>query len=172
MKKAFLKLLVASSLSLAASEVKAQNLITINNSFEQGKIGWNFSGTNTQLINQDGHTGSSSLKLVSKEGSLTYFYTEPKVQKFTLSAGKKYELKMWVKPLTKIREVEIRVYATTGFKAEQDIAETYRNKNLKVNEWQEISIPFTGKDYPEAKFSIAIGVSEVLFDDIMLVEVK
>lgn len=172
MKKSIFKSIGILGICLFTLQLRAQNVLVVNPSFEQGKTGWSFFGENTQLINNEGHTGSSCLKLISKEGSLTYFYSDPKVQKLALSAGKKYELTLWVKPLTKIREIELKVYAFTGFKADQDIFESYRNKNLKVNEWQQITIPFTAKDYPEAKFSIAVGLSEVLFDDITLVEVK
>ncbi len=172
MKKLVFKSLIILGICLFTLQLRAQNLLSINTSFEQGKTGWSFFGENTQMVNNDGHTGNSSLKLFSKEGSLTYFYSDPKVQKLAFSAGKKYELTMWVKPLTKIREIELRVYSPTGFKADQDIFESYRNKNLKVNEWQQITIPFTAKDYPEAKFSVALGLSEALFDDIVLTEIK
>lgn len=172
MKKAFLKLLVTSGICLAASSLKAQNLLVVNNGFENGKTGWSYSAADVQLVNDEGYKSKASLKIISRPGNYTYLYTEPKTQKLSLNAGKKYELKIWVKPLTALREVELRVYSVSGFKAGEDFQQVVKTKNLKVGEWQELVIPFSSKDYAEAKFSLAVGIGEVLFDDVTLVEVK
>jgi len=172
MKKIIFKLCCLSGILLLANQLKAQNLLTVNEGFESGKTGWYFSGANVQLVNDDAHSGKTSLKVISQPGSITLFYSDPKVQKMTLSAGKKYELRMWVKPLSKVREFELKVYSSSGYKAEQDVSEIVKNKPLKINEWQQLSIPFTSNDYQDAKFSIALGIGEILFDDLALVEVK
>lgn len=171
MKGFFFKTMIVAGACLFTNQLQAQNLLTVNSGFETGKAGWYFEGANVLLTNE-GYAGKSSLKLISVEGSLTHFFTDPKAQKIAFSSTKQYELKLWVKPLTKVREIELRVYPSTGFKEERDILEIFKGKALKLNEWQQITIPFKANDYEDGKFKISVGIGEILFDEISLTEIK
>lgn len=58
------------------------------------------------------------------------------------------------------------------FKAGKEVMEVVKNKPFNLNGWQRLTIRFTSNDYPDAKFSISIGILEILFDDIALMETK
>jgi len=151
----------------------AQNHLTTNPSFELGKKGWYFDAKDgvADLVTDNVHGGKTALKLASVEGKgVKFFYSRPEEQALVFKAGKSYQLKVWVKVLVPTRHIDLRVYASTGFKESEDITVSIKGKTLKANEWQQITFDFKGKDYEKGKFAIGVNLGEVIFDDVELLE--
>lgn len=164
------------ALTCATMTASAQkNLLTANPGFELGKKGWYFDekAGSAAIVADAAHEGKSGLKIISAEGvGPKQIFSEPVAQPLTIEANKKYKLDVWVKPLVKTRNLELKVYATTGFKASEDILVVTKGNNFKLNEWQLVSFDFVGKDYPKAKFSLTANLGELLLDEFSLYEVK
>lgn len=173
MKKIISKIACIFLLVFTCNTLLAQNLLTINPSFELGKKGWYFDSKDgvADVVPDNVHGGKAALKLTSLEGKgVKFFYSRPEEQALAFKAGKTYQLKVWVKVLVPTRHIDLRVYASAGFKESEDITVSVKAKGLKTNEWQQITFDFKGKDYEKGKFAIGVNLGEVIFDDVELVE--
>lgn len=173
MKKTIINVVCTAMFFCSVKLVSAQNHLTTNPSFELGKKGWYFDAKDgvADLVTDNVHGGKTALKLASVEGKgVKFFYSRPEEQALVFKAGKSYQLKVWVKVLVPTRHIDLRVYASTGFKESEDITVSIKGKTLKANEWQQITFDFKGKDYEKGKFAIGVNLGEVIFDDVELLE--
>jgi hypothetical protein len=85
--------------------------------------------------------------------------------------GKKYKLTYWLKPLDKGLDLRCRIYEGKFYKKTGTELD-FSAQKLKINEWQQVSLVFTGKALAKGKISILVNRGACHIDDILITEEK
>lgn len=150
---------------------------TFNSGFEnqtEGKKEWSAYGNDASRVSypaEAAKSGKVGLKIVSPEGTPTQLFSLPNVLPIAMEAGKKYKLTYWVKPVEKGWGVKFSVYEGS-FKKETGIELDFSTKKMKGNDWQQMSMTFTGNAMAKGKISITANRGTYLIDDVQIVEQK
>lgn len=161
---------------LVASVLSAQtNLLTANAGFEDGKKGWFAYGDNAKQVNytaeaaKSGKLGLNISALNDEKPTQLFFVAEGAPVK--TEAGKKYKVTYWLKPIGKGLDVRCRIYEGK-FDKKGGVELDFSTQKLKADEWQEVSLTFTGKALTKGKISILINRGACNIDDIQITEEK
>jgi hypothetical protein len=161
---------------LVANVLSAQtNLLTVNAGFEDGKKGWFAYGDNAKQVNYTAEAAKSgklglSISALSEEKPTQLFYIGEAAFVKT-EAGKKYKLTYWLKPLDKGLDVRCRIYEGK-FNPKTGAELDFSAQKLTLNEWQQVSLVFTGKALAKGKISIIVNRGACNIDDIEITEEK
>jgi hypothetical protein len=161
---------------LVANMLSAQtNLLTVNAGFEDGKKGWFAYGENAKQVNytadaaKSGKLGLSISALSEGKPTQLFYLSEGAV--VNTEAGKKYKVTYWLKPLDKGLDIRCRIYEGK-FDKKGGVELDFSAQKLKPNEWQQVSLTFTGKALTKGKISILINRGACHIDDILITEEK
>jgi hypothetical protein len=161
---------------LVANTLSAQtNLLTVNAGFEDGKKGWFAYGDNNQQVSYTADAAKSdklglNISALSEDKPTQLFYLgEGAVVK--TEEGKKYKLTYWLKPLDKGLDLRCRIYEGKFYKKTGTELD-FSAQKLKINEWQQVSLVFTGKALAKGKISILVNRGACHIDDILITEEK
>jgi hypothetical protein len=161
---------------LMANTLSAQtNLLTVNAGFEDGKKGWFAYGENAKQVNYTAEAAKSgklglSISAVS-EDKLTQLFYIGEAAFVKTEAGKKYKVTYWLKPLDKGLDLRCRIYEGK-FDKKGGVELDFSAQKLKLNEWQQVSLTFTGKALAKGKISILVNRGACQIDDIEITEEK
>lgn len=161
---------------LVANMLSAQtNLLTVNAGFEDGKKGWFAYGDNVKQVSYTAEAAKSgklglNISALNEEKPTQLFYIGEAAFVKT-EAGKKYKLTYWLKPLDKGLDLRCRIYEDK-FNKKGGVELDFSAQKLTLNEWQQVSLVFTGKALAKGKISILVNRGACQIDDVLITEEK